>query len=31
LHLTLFFCWIVSIAKAEPQGDWRLAQPTAAQ
>jgi cation/acetate symporter len=31
LPLTLFFCWIVSIAKAEPQGDWRLAQPTAAQ
>jgi cation/acetate symporter len=31
LPLTLFFCWIVSIAKAEPQGDWRLAQPTAAR
>jgi cation/acetate symporter len=31
LPLTLVVCWLVSIAKAEPQGDWRLAQPTAAQ
>jgi cation/acetate symporter len=31
LPLTLFVCWLVSIAKAEPQGDWRLAQPAAAQ
>lgn len=29
--LTLFVCWLVSIAKAEPQGDARLAQLTAAQ
>src|SRR3984893_16466586 len=25
--LTLFVCWAVSIAKAEPEEDWRLAQP----
>jgi cation/acetate symporter len=32
LALTLVVCWLVSIAKAEPQGDWRLAQqPTAAR
>jgi cation/acetate symporter len=29
--LTLFVCWLVSIAKAEPDGDWRLAQPAVAQ
>src|SRR5580700_2298734 len=29
--LTLFVCWLVSIAKAEPERDWRLAQPSVAQ
>jgi cation/acetate symporter len=29
--LTLFVCWLVSIAKAEPEEDWRLAQPAVAQ
>jgi cation/acetate symporter len=29
--LTLFVCWLVSIAKAEPAEDWRLAQPAVAQ
>jgi cation/acetate symporter len=29
--LTLLVCWLVSIAKAEPEGDWRVAQPSAAQ
>jgi cation/acetate symporter len=27
--LTLFVCWLVSIAKAEPQKDWQFAQPAA--
>jgi cation/acetate symporter len=26
--LTLFVCWLVSIAKAEPEEDWQLAQPS---
>jgi cation/acetate symporter len=29
--LTLLVCWLVSIAKAEPERDWRLAQPSVAQ
>ena len=29
--LTLFVCWLVSIARAEPEVDWRLAQPAVAQ
>src|SRR5216684_4042546 len=29
--LTLFVCWLVSIARAEPEEDWRLAQPAVAQ
>jgi cation/acetate symporter len=29
--LTLLVCWLVSIAKAEPEKDWRLAQPSVAQ
>lgn len=29
--LTLFVCWLVSIAKAEPEGDWRLARSSVAQ
>jgi cation/acetate symporter len=29
--LTLFVCWLVSIAKAEPEEDWRLARPVVAQ
>ena len=29
--LTLLVCWLVSIAKAEPEGDWRLAGSSAAQ
>jgi cation/acetate symporter len=29
--LTLFVCWLVSIAKAEPEVDWRLAQHAVAQ
>src|SRR6201982_884687 len=29
--LTLFVCWLVSIAHAEPEKDWRLAQPSVAQ
>jgi cation/acetate symporter len=29
--LTLLVCWLVSIAKAEPEADWRLAQPAVAQ
>src|SRR6266850_667201 len=29
--LTLFVCWLVSIAMAEPEEDWRLAQPAVAQ
>jgi cation/acetate symporter len=29
--LTLFVCWLVSIAKAEPEEGWRLAQPAVAQ
>src|SRR6202022_757968 len=29
--LTLFVCWLVSIAKAESEKDWRLTQPSVAQ
>jgi cation/acetate symporter len=29
--LTLLVCWLVSIAKAEPEENWRLAQPSVAQ
>jgi cation/acetate symporter len=29
--LTLFVCWLVSIAKPEPEGDWRLARPAVVQ
>jgi cation/acetate symporter len=29
--LTLFVCWLVSIAKVEPEEDWRLARPSVAQ
>jgi cation/acetate symporter len=29
--LTLIVCWLVSIAKAEPEGDWQLAGSPAAQ
>ena len=29
--LTLLVCWLVSIANAEPEKDWRLAQPSVAQ
>jgi cation/acetate symporter len=29
--LTLLVCWLVSIAKAEPERDWQLAQPSVAQ
>ena len=29
--LTLFVCWVVSIAKAEPEKDWQLTQPSVAQ
>ena len=29
--LTLLVCWLVSIARAEPERDWRLAQPSVAQ
>jgi cation/acetate symporter len=29
--LTLLVCWLVSIAKAEPEGDWRLARSSVAQ
>src|ERR1700741_397485 len=29
--LTLLVCWLVSIAKAEPERDWRRAQPSVAQ
>jgi cation/acetate symporter len=31
LPLTLFVCWLVSIGKVEPEGDWRLVQPAVAQ
>ncbi|MGY3586980.1 cation/acetate symporter [Bradyrhizobium sp. USDA 4341] len=31
LPLTLLVCWLVSIAKAEPEGDWRLTEPSVAQ
>jgi cation/acetate symporter len=29
--LTLLVCWLVSIAKPEPERDWQLAQPSVAQ
>jgi cation/acetate symporter len=29
--LTLLVCWLASIAKAEPEEDWQLAQPSVAQ
>jgi cation/acetate symporter len=31
LPLTLLVCWLVSITKAEPEGDWRLTGPSVAR
>jgi cation/acetate symporter len=31
LPVTLLVCWLVSIAKRDPEKDWQLAEPAVAQ